>query len=65
MNAVDTNVFVYAFDADEKPSEEPRAERGTVPFCSSDSAKGDSPRRFAQECQARRGDLHDRAIEQH
>jgi phosphatidylserine decarboxylase len=30
-----------------EPIREPLAERGTVPFCSEDSTKGDSPRRFS------------------
>ncbi len=32
---------------DLEPIREPSAEKGTVPFCSEDSAKGDSPRRFS------------------
>ena len=34
-------------DVGQEPAEETPAERGTVPFCSADSAKGDSPRRFS------------------
>jgi hypothetical protein len=30
-----------------EPIREPPAERGTVPFCSENYAKGDSPRRFS------------------
>ncbi|HEV2970379.1 MAG TPA: glycosyltransferase [Pirellulales bacterium] len=38
----------YGMLATLEPFREPPAERGTVSFCSEDSTKGDSPRRFSQ-----------------